>query len=208
LTARATSPKARRTQGKNEISFFGLDAEDANTAVTPSVDFNEFHFVFSTLSATVPIVFITHTAKSLENALIRGGFSVEKREYEGADPQARTEAKYENLLNTSLNPDEVAQMVGLSVNDVLRQLDEGVLYGISTDNGWRVPTFQFEGNRPLPGLDEVLPLLHQELHPIAVSNWFANPNPDLLIGGTAVSPRQWLLSRHNPTAAARLAIDL
>jgi hypothetical protein len=50
--------------------------------------------------------------------------------------------------------------------------------------------------------------MHDDLHPIAVQNWFTSPNMDLLIRDEQVSPRQWLLSGRNPDDVARIAIDV
>jgi hypothetical protein len=144
----------------------------------------------------------------VEDALTRGGLRFDTTGLEDGGPLARTAAKYEALLDTSLSPIEASEMLGVSVDDVIQRLADGTLYGVLTRQGWRIPDFQFEGGRSLPGIEEVLPLLHEELHPLAVHNWLANPNPDLLVGNNVVSPRQWLLGGRDVAAVARLAIDV
>ena len=99
-------------------------------------------------------------------------------------------------------------MLGVSVDDVMQRLANRTLYSVRTNDSWKIPGFQFEEGRPLPGLEEVLPLLHEELHPIAVYYWFTSPNVDLVVRDKQISPCQWLLGGRNVAAVARIAIDL
>lgn len=146
---------------------------------------------------------------SMRAVLERGGFSFDTTDLEdGNDPLARTSAEYKALFDTSFRPEEVSAMLGVNVSEVLRRLEGRTLYGKFTDDGWRIFEFQFEEGRLLPGLEEVLPLLHEELHPVAVYRWFVSPSIDLTIGDEQVSPRQWLLSGRNIAAVARIALDL
>jgi len=147
-------------------------------------------------------------AKRIADTLSGGGFVLDPAGLADHDPLPRTATKYNNLLDTSLSPQEASQMLGASVSKILQRLRNRTLYGKRTDDSWRIFSFQFEGERPLPGLEEVLPLLHEELHPIAVYNWFINPNIDLVVEGEPVSPRQWLLSGRDVAEVARIAIDV
>jgi hypothetical protein len=54
--------------------------------------------------------------------------------------------------------------------------------------------FQFDGEAEVPNIGVVFPRLNPDLHPVAVANWFTLPNPDLVLGGEPVSPRDWLRS--------------
>ncbi len=147
--------------------------------------------------------------RSMREALTRGGFSFDTTEIEGDDdPLVRTAAEYEALLDTGLRPTEVSEMLGASTGKVLRRLEDRTLYGTLTNDGWKILGFQFEEGRPLPGLEEVMPLLHEELHPVAIYRWFVSPSVDLTVGDEQVSPRHWLLSGRNVAAVATIAIDL
>lgn len=147
--------------------------------------------------------------RSLREALTRGGFSFDTTEIEGGDdPLVRTAVEYEALLDTGFRPAEVSEMLGVSTSEVLGRLADRTLYGRPTADGWKILGFQFEEDHPLPGLEGVLPLLHQDLHPVAVYRWFISPSVDLTVGDEQVSPRQWLLSGRSIAAVARIAIDL
>jgi len=75
---------------------------------------------------------------------------------------------------------------------------------------WRIPIFQFDGHRLLPGLEEVVPSLPRDFHPVAVYRWFTSPNPDLLPEDLdrELSPREWLLAGYSPKIVAQLGVDL
>jgi hypothetical protein len=62
----------------------------------------------------------------------------------------------------------------------------------------------------LPGLEEVVPVLPEDLHPVGVDHWFTTPSLDLVPGELehGLSPREWLLSGHSPKAVVELAADL
>ena len=74
----------------------------------------------------------------------------------------------------------------------------------------KIPIFQLEDGRLLPGLEEILAALPEELHPIAVCNWFMTPNVDLVPKDLEhpLSPREWLLAGRSPKTVAELAADL
>jgi len=198
MQIRATSPKPATTSHRNRQTRLVLDTDDFNTA------FTDQQLLVQLLSFVVQ----TPTRESLENALTQGGFDLDVAEPETPDPLTRTAMKYQTLLDTSLSPEQAAYMLDTSEEEVLGQLEARSFYGVHTDEGWKLPRFQFEGNRPLPGIGEVIPLLHTELHPIAVRNWFTAPSTDLLVGDRELSPRQWLLEGRSADAVARLAIDL
>lgn len=206
---RATSPTAATTGDKNNLTWLVLDTHDYNTAFThqrvgPSSMFLDQELLFRLLS----LVAQTPTPESPKDALIEGGFDFEPIDPETVDPLRRTAIKYQALLDNSSNTEEAARILGTDVEGVAQRLADRTLYGILTKDGWKIPDFQFEDGELLPGLESVLPVLHEELHPIAVQNWLANPDPDLSIGGKPVSPRQWLLSGRDVADVARIALDL
>jgi hypothetical protein len=210
MQMRATSPKAATTSYKNCVTALVLDADDDNTAFThprgsgPSWVVPKQAFLLPLLS----LVAQTPSPALLKDALTEGGFDFEPVAPETVDPLSRTAIKYQLLLDNSLNMEEVARRLGTDVEGIVRRLADRTLYGIQTKDGWKIPEFQFADGELLPGLESVLPLLHEGLHPIALQNWLTNPDPDLSIGEEPVSPRQWLLSGRDVANVARIALDL
>lgn len=149
-------------------------------------------------------------------ALERGGFELEPAgdaAAAGDDPLARSVAEYAALLETGLSTGEAAARLGVDPSRVRQMLtaDPPGLYGIRTKDGWSVPSFQFDGQRLLPGAGEVLGRIDAELHPIAVYRWFTSPNPDLVderLSPRPMAPREWLLLGLAPEPVAELAAAL
>ncbi|MCP5113015.1 MAG: hypothetical protein GY953_19480 [bacterium] len=84
-------------------------------------------------------------------------------------------------------------------------------YSRQLESGWRVPEFQFDGDAVLAGIGDVVAALDPELHPIAIQNWFAIPNPDLIardLGEKTLSPRDWLRLGFPPQSVAERAKHL
>lgn len=117
------------------------------------------------------------------------------------DPLAQTVADYMALLETSLTTNEAARQLEVDPSRIRQRLRERSLYGIDYDGEKRLPRFQFERRKVVPGLPEVLAALPSEMNPLDVAEWFLSPNPDLELaeGGARLSPRQWLL-RGQPVA--------
>jgi hypothetical protein len=210
MRIKATSPKAATTSHKNSLTWLVLDTEDYNTAYTsrrrtdPSPAFLDHDLLALLLS----LVAKTPTPEPLKDALAEGGFDFTPLDAQTVDPLSGTANKYQTLLDNSLRTEEAAQILGTDVEGVEQRLVERTLYGIQTKDGWKIPEFQFADGELLPGLESVLPLLHEGLHPIALQNWLTNPDPDLSIGEEPVSPRQWLLSGRDVANVARIALDL
>lgn len=143
-------------------------------------------------------------------ALQRGGFTMEPADSGPASTLARTAAEYAVLREPSLTAAETARRLGVDISQVHQLLASRQLYGLQVRGAWRIPAFQFEGEHLLPGLDEVVPALPKDLHPVGIYHWFTEPNPDLSSeeGEHRMSPRDWLLAGHPPRAVAELATDL
>ena len=142
--------------------------------------------------------------------LARGGFELEAADFGTEDPLARTAALYSGLLKTSLDTSEAARLLGVDSSRIRHRLTARPpnLYGIRLESGWRIPRFQFHGDRLLPGIGEMVGQLDSELHPVAIYHWFTTPNPDLVakrLGEQPLSPRQWLRHGFPPRVVAELA---
>jgi excisionase family DNA binding protein len=130
---------------------------------------------------------------------------------EGPDPLARTAAKYVALLASALTTKEAAEVLEVGESRVRQRLGEGTLYGVKAGKENRLPAFQFEGGKEVPGIAQVLKHVNRSLHPVAVFNWFMLPHPDLFLDeeeARPVSPRYWLLSGGDPEVLVRLAEEL
>ena len=142
------------------------------------------------------------------SALKRAGFNLEPLEPGAGDALARTAADYEQLLAASITVRETADMIGVDIEEVYDRLSRRTLYGVKLEDGWRLPSFQFVRGQTLPGLEEVLPRLDPDLHPLEVSAWFTIPNPNLVISDTPVTPRDWLRVGQSVSEVAQLAAEL
>jgi len=153
-----------------------------------------------------------HLAPSLsvgEVAALRAvGLSMEPFE-EGAedDPLMQSIGDYMALLETSYTTSEAAKYLKVDASRVRQRLRERSLYGIDYDGEKRLPRFQFERQKVIPGFREVITALPQALNPLDVAEWFLSPNPDLEIDGqeNPLSPRNWLLSGAQVEAVVALA---
>jgi hypothetical protein len=143
-------------------------------------------------------------------ALRRGGFELMPGKRENANALARTAADYAALLATSLTVNRAAQTLELDPSRIRQLLAARKLYGFQIKGVWSIPMFQFDGPRLLPGLEEVLPSLPRDLHPVAVYRWFTIPNPDLSPEDLDrdLSPRDWLLAGYAPKVVTQLGTDL
>ena len=144
-------------------------------------------------------------------ALHEGGFELSGEALGADDALARTAAEYGALVQSSLTTAEAASRLGVEPSRIRQRLTARppTLYGIRLTSGWRIPEFQFEGDRVLPGLAEVIAVLGPDLHPISFYRWFTTPNSDLVDrAGHQVSPRDWLRLGLEPSPVAALAADL
>jgi len=143
--------------------------------------------------------------------LEKGGMDLSPPATEEPDPLARTAARYAALLATALTTREAAALLGTGESRVRQRLKEKTLYGVKAGRENRLPAFQFEGGKEVPGIGEVLRHVDRSLHPVALLSWFTLPSPDLYLDEEeerAVSPREWLLSGGAPGVLVPLAKEL
>lgn len=131
------------------------------------------------------------------------------------DPLARTAAELAALLETSLSTSQAARRLGVDSSRIRQRLtaQPPTLYGIRRGAGWVVPEVQFDGDRLLPGIGEVVAQLDPDLHPATVVRWFTTPQTDLVADESdddspAMSPRDWLRLGFPPRVVAELAAEL
>ncbi|CAN5764551.1 hypothetical protein BH20CHL5_BH20CHL5_12100 [soil metagenome] len=119
-----------------------------------------------------------------------------------------TTLEYAVILADSGTVREVASRIGRTEGRVRQMLRGHELFGIRDDDTWRVPWFQFDGDRPVRGLDRVIGALPGAMHPVAVFRLLTSPSPDLLIQDQPMSPLDWLRSGADPAPIVELAADL
>lgn len=141
------------------------------------------------------------------DALQSVGLSTERWKRGGrSDPLAQSIADYMALLDTSFSTSQAARFLKVDPSRIRQRLRERSLFGIEYDGERRLPRFQFERRKVVPGLVMVLPELPAQMSPLDVAEWFLAPNPDLEMGGDrAISPREWLLSGRAVAAVVALA---
>jgi hypothetical protein len=125
-------------------------------------------------------------------------------------PVAARAAKYQAILDRSLSVEEAAKRLGVTTGRIRQRLlaDPPTLYGIRDGHVWRLPAFQFASKRLIPNVEQVIARLDPALDPVAVLNWFTQPNVDLEQGGQRVSPLDWLAQGHRAEPVLELAGNL
>jgi hypothetical protein len=126
------------------------------------------------------------------------------------DPLIRSQAQYMALLEESLSATQAAKLLNVDVSRIRQRLRERSLFGLEQEGAWRLPRFQFERRRAIPGLAQVLKALPEDLFPLDLVDWFVLPDSDLQLESDAgpLSPREWLLSGRPVEPVVTLARDL
>ena len=142
-----------------------------------------------------------------------GGFDLTPKNHGRKDPIGRYATLYAGMLSKSTSVKETAKILGVNPSRVRQRLvNERSLYGIKEGSKWRIPMFQFNGGKLVPGIGKVLAALPISLNPVSVLAWFMVPNPDLEApeeGNSRrtrkLSPRDWLLIGNLPEKVIKLA---
>jgi hypothetical protein len=100
------------------------------------------------------------------------------------------------LLSTAYSASKVAELLGVSDSRVRQRRANRTLWAIEDAGGWVFPALQFENVdgrwRQIRHLDQVLPAIPADIHPLAVARLLTTAQPDLVVDGQPVSPVQWL----------------
>jgi hypothetical protein len=109
----------------------------------------------------------------------------------------------------SLDRAEVANRLRISPSRVSHRQADGSLYALSVGpSKLRYPDWQFEGTTTLPHLAELLTSFPTGVPAALVRRFMTEPDPDLELGGEAMSPRDWLTQGGDPSAVLELAATL
>lgn len=155
---------------------------------------------------------VQHDLSAAETAALRavGAFKDDTPIRTDQDPLIKSQAQYMALLEESLSATEAAKLLKVDVSRIRQRLRERSLFGLEQEGAWRLPRFQFERRRVIPGLAQVLEALPDDLFPLDVVDWFVLPDADLQLESDAapLSPREWLLSGRPAEPVIVLARDL
>lgn len=148
--------------------------------------------------------------KGEADLLDQAGLVEGDRDTPGAFEKSRIE--FELLVHQSLTVDKAAKRLGVNPSRLRQRLAARTLYGIKEGRSWRIPTFQIDARRKklVRGIDEVLPHIRPDAHPLSVVHWFSTPHQDLVVDDREerVTPRQWLASGRPTDVVAHLAEEI
>jgi hypothetical protein len=110
------------------------------------------------------------------------------------------------LLNAStLTADQVAARMHLAPSTIRHYKSARKLYSFMVNGKLLFPVWQFtEAGDKLPGLEDILESLPEDLHPQSVAGFFLTPQPDLVLQGNPVSVKTWL----EAGGASGIVVDL
>lgn len=130
-------------------------------------------------------------------------------EEQKAELDARRVAALTAEVAQSLDRLAVASLLGISPSRVSHRQAEGALYAFSAGPGRTLyPNWQFAGGTVLPHLPEVVSNLRPGTPAAVVRRFMTTPDPDLVVEGAALSPRDWLLAGGEAAAVTDLAAEL
>ncbi len=138
--------------------------------------------------------------------LERGGFRA-ATEHESLTVASRAAGDYAALVETALTTTQVAELLRVSESRV-RQLTGRHRYSALPGKPRRYPRWQFTDHGVFPNLDFVLPAADELLDPVSLWRFFVNPDPDLVLDGLEISPRDWLAAGADPNRVRGLLAGL
>lgn len=111
-------------------------------------------------------------------------------------------ANMARLVKTAYGSGEIAAGLGVNAALVEQRRRERLLWALDDDGSWVYPAVQFDvvdiGGRNalkvIRGLDQVLPALSTDLHPLAIAGFLGTPQQELVIDGRPRTVRDWLSS--------------
>ena len=157
------------------------------------------------------IALVSDDIKLVETTLTRGGFDTKQRKRKELTPLALGVVEFSSLIANSLTVSEAAKRLRVKDSRIRQRLAKRTLYGFKIGRYWKLPRFQFDDNREVPGINMVISALPQDLHPVEVFKWFNTPNSDLCGDEDAeppMTPLDWLRSGYNLKDVAELAEHL
>lgn len=108
----------------------------------------------------------------------------------------------------SLSVEQAAKLLMVDGSRVRHRVRDRALYAFKIGGGLRLPTWQFDGQEPIPGLRTLITVLPAALHPLEVAGFMATPDVDLRVDERPVSPREWLVGGGDVRVVVELIGDL
>ncbi|MBI4935866.1 MAG: helix-turn-helix domain-containing protein [Actinobacteria bacterium] len=146
-----------------------------------------------------------------EQLLSSGGFDPPPASFDAVDAVTKTATEFAWLIEDSYSIEQVRKLLGVNDSRVRQRLStaQRTLYGFKVGASWRIPRFQFEHQRLIPGLEVVVASLPLDLDPVSVYRWFTTPTAELEADDEKpTSPLDWLRMGRSPAAVAELAATL
>jgi hypothetical protein len=112
------------------------------------------------------------------------------------------------LVSDALTVKEAADLLGVTSGRIRQRITARSLLAFDAGGTWKLPTFQFDGNKVVRGLDRVVPALPPDAHPLVVHRFLTTPHPDLDVDGEPTTPLSWLIGGGDVEVVAGLAHDL
>ncbi|MEZ5117709.1 MAG: hypothetical protein R2737_15725 [Candidatus Nanopelagicales bacterium] len=143
------------------------------------------------------------------DALAEAGISADGPEGDPAGMRALLAGRLQEhaLVTQGLSVEDAGALLGVTAARVRQRIDSGELVAIRSKGGYALPRWQFVADRVVPGLDRITAQA-AGLHPLELAGFMTNPNVDLAIDGTPVSPVDWLVSGGDPEPVADLVHSL
>lgn len=123
------------------------------------------------------------------------------------------EVELRKIEKESLVGPELAQLLGISpprVRQLVAPKSPG-LYVFRGSNGKQLfPNWQINGDTLIPHLKELVQVLSSDAHPVTVCRFMTSVNSDLESPTLlrSLTPREWLVTGHQPKSVLELARDL
>lgn len=106
------------------------------------------------------------------------------------------------LVYRSLSVADAAERLGVTAARVRQRLSEGTLWAFTSGRVRLLPPAQFTATGAVPHLEQVMPLVSRDLHPLTVQALLTQPQPSLVVEDRPVSVVAWL------TGSAGTASDI
>lgn len=127
--------------------------------------------------------------------LTEGGMRLEDEK--GLDPFVIGTAEYAAMVHSSRSTKEVAEALEITPGRVRQMIADRSLYSFVINNRRFIPSFQIQDGKLVGNITKINQALPVRMHPVAVSNWYALANQDLVVNDEAeqnetLSPLAWL----------------
>lgn len=103
----------------------------------------------------------------------------------------------------SLTTAQVARLLSVKQPVVRRRRGSRRLYAFPLFRQWRYPSWQFDGDSTIPGLESVVAVIPEWVHPATIRAVMLGPRP-LVDGAERESPREFLIRGEDPARVVRV----